>query len=148
MDRKKEKAEYARTYGTCPCACELCFSDAFDKPENYLGSSVENKTIVFMFTALTLNDSLNIGNVIEHHFRCRLSRKVSMNFGTNSFSVPLPRDTDELDDCMTAMFDLELYFRGIGENPRLIAEIELYNQGEDWRDKELLRETLLSAKIG
>lgn len=148
MDRKKEKAEYARTYGTCPCACELCFSDTFDKPENYLGSSVENKAIVFMFTALTLNDSLSAGNIIEHHFRSRLSRKVSMNFGTNTFSVPLPWDTDELGDYMTAMFDLELYFRGIGQNPRLTAEIELYNQGEDWRDKELLKEALLSAKIG
>lgn len=146
MDRTKEKAEYASIYGTSPCACQMCFS-TFDKPETYLGSRIENKTIVFMFNALTLNDSLNVGNVIEHHFRCRLSRKVSMNFGTNMFSVPFPCDTDELGDYMTAMFDLELYFQGLKMSPRLTAELKIFKQGEDWRNTDLVQEKMLLNSI-
>lgn len=144
MYRTKEKAEYARIYGTAPCN-ELALLPP-DYSEAYLGSRIENNTIVFMFNVLSLSDSLAAGNTIEHHFRCRLSRKVSMSFATDTFSVPFSNDPDELDDYMTAMFDLELYFRGIEDNPRLLAEIELHNQGEDWRDRELLTEVMLAAK--
>ncbi len=145
MDRTKEKAEYARIYGTMPCAHELLRLTP-DYWEAYLGSRIENNTIVFMFSALSLSDSLAAGSTIEHHFRARLSRKVSMNFGTDTFSVPFSNDPDELDDYMTAMFDLELYFRGIEDNPRLLAEITLHNQEEDWRDRELLTEVMLTAQ--
>lgn len=147
MDRTNEKAEYARIYGTSPCAYEMVFGH-FNVPESYLGSRIENGKIVFTFTSLSVNDCLSAGNLIEHHFRARLSRKLSMNFGENVFSVPLPTDMDELDDYITAMFDLDLYFHGRPKSPRLQAELKLFNQNEDWRNVELVQEAVLSAKVG
>lgn len=147
MDKTNEKAEYARIYGTSPCACEMVFG-RFNVPEAYLGSRIENKTIIFAFGPLAICNSLSAGNLIEHHFRARLSRKLSMNFSENVFSVPLPTDMDELDDYMTAMFDLDLYFHGRPKSPRLQAELKLFNQNEDWRNVELVQEAILSAKAG
>lgn len=139
------RAEYVKTYGESrPADNDLISTSSVFRFDTslYCGCKIEKENICFEFKSSGFWEQNDTYQKIEHHFRNRLSRKISFQTGNTAMTVFVSDFYEERGEYLNAAMDLDNYFRGGQPSSRLIAENRLYRKGLNWRDTQLVEQEI------